>query len=137
MVAGGKFGVPVVSGSSTPSVAVADLGVPVSVYCPSVTLTVVVSVFEAVVADVMVEALGEPEGESEGCDELPITAEDEGEPVEVSFPELMTDGDVAGVDVDETVEEVGLEEDDEELLAGEEAPAPVTLTCSASSHLIF
>lgn len=111
------MGVPVVFGSSTPSVAVADRGVPVSVYCPFVTLTVVVSVVEAVVGDAVVTA-EETEDESEGIGEyVPDTGSDDLGPVDVSVPELTTDGELTGVDVADTVDEVALEEDEAELLA--------------------
>lgn len=55
--AGGKLGVPVVFGASTPSVDVAERGAPVSEYWPSVRLIVVVCVSEAVSVVTVVEVV--------------------------------------------------------------------------------
>lgn len=90
------------------------------------TLTVVVSVVEAVVADAVVTA-DEAEVVSEGIWEyVPDTGSDDLGPVDVSVPELTTDVDDPAVEAEDTVEEVVLEKDEAELLLGGE-PAPVTL----------
>jgi hypothetical protein len=95
-------------------------------------LTVVVSVIDAVVGDV-VAAVDESEGDSEDAwDEAPVsvTASVEVGTEEVSLPELITDGEDPVVDAEETDEVAALEEDDVGLLAEGAAP-PVTLSLSA------
>lgn len=56
----------------------------------------------------------------------------------VSVPELMTDGEDAGVEVDVVADETALEEDEGEVLAPAPAPAPpVTLVPSAILLLTY
>lgn len=128
VVAGGRLGVPVVFGSSTPSVAVADRGVPVSVYCPSVTLIVVVSVVEAVVGDAAAEVGGDSVGDSVGSWKLDSVVESDDETTEADELLAVTAEDVIPA-ADVVDDETALEEDEDEGL-----PAPMTLITSARNQ---
>ena len=99
------------------------------------TFTVVVSVAEAVVADVVV-TVEESAGDTDGpCDEAPDAESEEGIADDVSVPELITEGEEAGVEVDAAVEDTELEEDTaEELLAP--APAPSVTLVKLALYLV-
>jgi hypothetical protein len=105
--AGGRFGVPVVLGCSTPSVAVAELVVPVSVYCPSVRLMLDDSVADSVVEVTVVETGGlELELESDHDED-----EDEDSAEVDSVGDADSDEEVSAADEEVAVEDAELEDD--------------------------
>lgn len=121
--AGGRLGVPVVFSCSTPSVAVTDLVEPVSVYCPSVRLTVDVSAADTVVETTVVDG-GEVFIELESDDhEDDEAVEDD---CELDWLDVADSGDEEEGVEDET--DVGEEAAEDDVEPEALAAWPVTLT---------